>query len=270
MWGYLYYEQMGKSSSLKLLVRFWNKFTEMYLGWPFSKIIAKFCSIKKHGCGGDGLFALYWQEEILKNSSSLKPLIRFWNNFTEMSLFKKSFVKFWSVGKQQPIIDTCMFCLIFLATIGHVLMYKRWSLGDLSQNLFAEFLFIKNMDVVMILVVVMDFEKIFIGDFFNTAWQNTYFVSKVSILKKKIILVLSKIQKSNSGPFWPSHFLDSNGCKLTSVYKEIYPIRSSMVNWSSPCNLDLWPTWVKISKVLQIIKEKMNYWAKLFWNPSKI
>ena len=50
-----------------------------FLGWPFSKIV-------RNDYGGEGLLALYGHEEILRNSSSLRPLIRSWNNFTEMFL----------------------------------------------------------------------------------------------------------------------------------------------------------------------------------------
>ena len=43
---------------------------------PFQKL-SKFRSVEKHGSGEWGPLALYEHEEILKNSSSLKPLDRF-------------------------------------------------------------------------------------------------------------------------------------------------------------------------------------------------
>ena len=59
---------------------------ECSLGDPFQKVFAKFWSIHKHGSGEWGLLALYEHEEVLKKSSSPKPLVRFWNNFTGMFL----------------------------------------------------------------------------------------------------------------------------------------------------------------------------------------
>ena len=35
------HEEILEKSSQKLLVRFWNSFTEMFLEWPFSKIVSK-------------------------------------------------------------------------------------------------------------------------------------------------------------------------------------------------------------------------------------
>ena len=66
--GFLHYMDMRKflkkSSSLKLLSRFWNIFTGMFLGWLFKKMFAKFWSVNKHGSGEWGLLALYRHEEI--------------------------------------------------------------------------------------------------------------------------------------------------------------------------------------------------------------
>ena len=50
---------------------------ECSLGDPFQKVFAKFWSVYKYGSGGWGLFALYRHAEILKKSSSQKPLVRF-------------------------------------------------------------------------------------------------------------------------------------------------------------------------------------------------
>ena len=71
----------------------WNRWSdneiisqECSLGNPFQNLFAKFWSIHKDGSGEWGLLALYGHEEILKNSSSLTPQVRFWNNFTGMFL----------------------------------------------------------------------------------------------------------------------------------------------------------------------------------------
>ena len=72
-------------STLKPMVRFWNNFTAMFLGWPFSKTVRQILIPLKHGSGEWGLLALYWHEEILKKSSQ-KLLVWFWNNFTGMFL----------------------------------------------------------------------------------------------------------------------------------------------------------------------------------------
>ena len=50
---------------------------ECSLGDPFQNLFAKFLSIHKHGSGEWGLLALYRHEEILKKSSSQKPLVQF-------------------------------------------------------------------------------------------------------------------------------------------------------------------------------------------------
>ena len=55
-----------------------DNFTELFLRWPFSKVDAKFQSLNKHGG------YLYYTD--MKQSSSLKPQVRFWIIFTEMFL----------------------------------------------------------------------------------------------------------------------------------------------------------------------------------------
>ena len=50
---------------------------ECSLGDPFQKLFAKFCSVNEHDSGERGLLALNGHEEILRNSSSLKLLVRF-------------------------------------------------------------------------------------------------------------------------------------------------------------------------------------------------
>ena len=53
---------------------------------PFQKCWHNFDPSIKHGSGEWALFALYGHEEIHKKSSTLKPLVRFGNNFTGMFL----------------------------------------------------------------------------------------------------------------------------------------------------------------------------------------
>ena len=70
-WGLLslYGHEQVLKKSLKLLVRFWNNFTEMFLRWPFPKVFPKFWSVNKHDISEWGLLALYGHKEILVNSS---------------------------------------------------------------------------------------------------------------------------------------------------------------------------------------------------------
>ena len=59
----------------------WSNFEifsqECSCGYPFQKLFTKFLSVHKHGSGEWGLLALYRHVEILKESSSPKPLVRF-------------------------------------------------------------------------------------------------------------------------------------------------------------------------------------------------
>ena len=71
--------------------------------------------------------------------------------------------------------------LMFLASNRHVLFFRKVSLSELFQNLFAEFRFIKIIAVVMVVGVVTDFEMTFIADLFKIAWQNNDFVFKESV-----------------------------------------------------------------------------------------
>ena len=66
-----------------------------------------------------------------------------------------------------------------------MLFFKKLSLGDLSQNIFAEFWFIKIIAVVMIIGVVTDFEMTFTGDLFKIAWKKNDFVFIILISQKK-------------------------------------------------------------------------------------
>ena len=88
--GFLHYTEMKEFFKNLLL---WNRRSDCEiisqicsLGDPFQKLFVKFCSVKKCGSGEWGLLALYRNEGILKKSSSLKPMVRFWNNFTELLL----------------------------------------------------------------------------------------------------------------------------------------------------------------------------------------
>ena len=56
----------------------------------------------------------------------------------------------------------------------------------------------------MIVGVGTDFEITFTNDLFKISWQNNDFVSKFQYLKKKLAMVLSKIQVSDPVPFWRS------------------------------------------------------------------
>ena len=100
--------------SPKPLGQFWPNLAGMFLGRSslknvhrirqecflvdlFQKLFRKLWTVNKHGCGEWGL-----HEEIIKKSSFLKPLVWFWNNFTEMFFrwpFQNVFAKFWSVDK---------------------------------------------------------------------------------------------------------------------------------------------------------------------------
>ena len=90
MGGYLHYTEIKEFFKNLLLWNRWSDFEIIShgcsLGDPFQNSFVKFWSIKKCGPGEWGLLALYRNEGILKKSSSLKPMVRFWNNFTELFL----------------------------------------------------------------------------------------------------------------------------------------------------------------------------------------
>ena len=104
---FLHYTDMKKFLKNLLLWNPWSDFEiisqEYSFGDPFQKLFAKFWFVEKTWPPwGWRLFALYWHEDILKKSSSLKPLVRIWNYFTRFILvwpFQKLFTKFWSVKK---------------------------------------------------------------------------------------------------------------------------------------------------------------------------
>ena len=90
--GFFHCMDMKKKFIKNLLLRNrWSDFEIISQGCSlcdsFQNLFAKFWSVHKHGSGEWGLLALYrHEEEILKKSSSLKPLVRIWNNFTVMFL----------------------------------------------------------------------------------------------------------------------------------------------------------------------------------------
>ena len=106
-------------------------------------------------------------------------------------------------SRNPAIVCTCMWCSFstyVFSHFSHVLFFKKLSLGDLSQNLFLDFCFIKVI-AVMIVGVVTDFEMTFAGGLFKIAWKANYFLFKVSILQTK---GLSNIKASDRGPSLPS------------------------------------------------------------------
>ena len=79
--GFSHYRDMKKFLKNLLLRNCWSDFEiisqEYSLSDPFQKLFAKFRYVYRYDSGEWGLFALYRHEEILKKSSSLKPLVRF-------------------------------------------------------------------------------------------------------------------------------------------------------------------------------------------------
>ena len=82
--GFLHYTDMKKLLKNLLLWNCSSNFEiisqEFSLGDPFQKLFVKVWSKYKHGSGEWEHFALYGHEEILKKSSSPKPLVRIWNS----------------------------------------------------------------------------------------------------------------------------------------------------------------------------------------------
>ena len=78
-----------------------SQFTEMFLEWPLSKIVSEILTCPRIWLWWMGATWLYEHKQIPKKSS-LKLLVRFWNNLIEMFLewpFSELFLKFWSVNK---------------------------------------------------------------------------------------------------------------------------------------------------------------------------
>ena len=56
------------------------------------------------------------------------------------------------------------------------------------------------MAVVMIVGASKDYEMILTGDLFKIAWKDNDFVSQISVLQRKLAMVLSKNQICDPGP----------------------------------------------------------------------
>ena len=78
-WKFFFSEKLfanfDPSRNMALVNGGYSQYTEMKKF--FQKFFVKFWYIKKHGSGEWGLLALYRNEEILENSSSLKRQVRF-------------------------------------------------------------------------------------------------------------------------------------------------------------------------------------------------
>ena len=78
-----------------------SQFTEMFLEWPLSKIVSEILTCPWTWLWWMGATRLYEHKQI-PIKSSLKLLVRFWNNLIEMFLewpFSELFLKFLSVNK---------------------------------------------------------------------------------------------------------------------------------------------------------------------------
>ena len=78
-----------------------SQFTEMFLEWPLSKIVSEILT-----CPWTWLWLMeatwLYEHKQIPEKSSLKLLVRFWNNLIEMFLewpFLELFFIFWSVNK---------------------------------------------------------------------------------------------------------------------------------------------------------------------------
>ena len=84
-----------------------SQFTEMYLEGPLSKIFSEILIFPWTWLWWMGATWPYEHKQIPKKSS-LKLLVRFWNNLIEMFLewpFSELFLKFWSVDKHGTCIS---------------------------------------------------------------------------------------------------------------------------------------------------------------------
>ena len=175
----------------------------MFLKWPFSKIV---WSVNKHGLGEWGLLALYRHKKILKISSSLKWLFRFWNfsqNRSLSDLFQKLFATFWSVNKY----GSCQWGLLALyrheeilkksspETAGQILKWFHRNVP--SVTLLKSYLWNSDLSINMVLVN---------GGFLHSLYRHKNILqnSSVKLPKKKLAMVLSEIHVSDPGPSWPS------------------------------------------------------------------
>ena len=112
------HKQFPKISCLKLLVRFWNNLTEMFLEWPFSELFLKFWSVDKHGISEWRLLALYRRKEILVNSS-LKTTRKKW-------LEQSQKIRWAIQGHLGPLV--LIYSLYWsLMKVSHIVMEYFWS-----------------------------------------------------------------------------------------------------------------------------------------------
>jgi len=80
------YRKLWKSSSPKLLVRFWNNFTGMILGCTSTRVVQRIMISQKTWPPGVGPVFYIWLYRKLWKSSSPKLLVWLQNNFTGMIL----------------------------------------------------------------------------------------------------------------------------------------------------------------------------------------
>ena len=161
-------------SSLKMLVFFFDTPRQilkwfqrnMFLGWPFLKTPPEilFLQDKWFWCGGT-IFAPYIHEEIIK-------ILVLWNQRSNFEIISQKWLFAWwlyskiswwnfglwqskvNIAKGRQLHTVLLFCLIFLSMCSCI--FKKWPLGDLSQNLFLELWFVKKR---MILFPKFDYFK---------------------------------------------------------------------------------------------------------------
>ena len=147
-----------KSSPLKPLVGFWNNFTDMFLGWPFSKIVREILIHQKTCGSGEWGFLCTIQKwrKFLKKSSSLKPLGQILTiTWLECSLggpLSKIVHRNFDSSKTLVAMATKWNLLKKFFKI--LLLWNRWSdfeiisqscsLGDPFQKLFTKFWSVKK------------------------------------------------------------------------------------------------------------------------------
>ena len=148
-------KEFFKSLLLKLLVWFWNNFTGLFLVWPLSKSVCEILICRKTWPPNGEAFFTVDLGEILQNSSLLKLLVRFWNNFT-------GFFLGWPFSK---IVHEILICrntwlpwgggFFHCVDLREILLWNRLSdfeiisqdcsFGDPFQKLYAKFWSDKNM-----------------------------------------------------------------------------------------------------------------------------
>ena len=88
--GFLAYTDMKKFLKNLVLLNHWSEFEIISQKYSLSdlsqKFLVKFWYVMKHSSSEWELFSLYGHEQTPKKFSSLKALVRFWDNFIEMFL----------------------------------------------------------------------------------------------------------------------------------------------------------------------------------------